>query len=67
MVVNGTSVLPVCARTTCAWNVMSVSEISETTDGRLEQFDGVVAEGRQHDQQRLRQDDVAHALPARRG
>ena len=32
--------------------------------GRLEQFDGVVAEGRQHDQQRLRQDDVAHALPA---
>ena len=32
MVANGTMVLPVCARTTCAWKVRSASEISETTD-----------------------------------
>ena len=31
MVRNGTAVLPVWARTTCAWKVMSASEISETT------------------------------------
>ena len=62
---KGTSVLPVCARTTWAWKVMSVSEISDTTAVRLQEFDRVVAEGRQHQRQRLRQDDVAHALPAR--
>ena len=42
-----------------------VGERDQRDDGgRLQQLDGVVAEGRQHEQQRLRQDDVAHGLPA---
>ena len=64
MVAKGTSVLPVWARTTCAWKVMSVERDQRDDRGRLQQLDGVVAEGRQHHQKRLRQDDVAHALPA---
>ena len=32
MVAKGNSVSPVWARTTCAWKVMSASEISETTE-----------------------------------
>ena len=35
MVANGTSVLPVWARTTWAWKVMSASEIRETTEVAL--------------------------------